>query len=132
MGATVFREADRIRRHAPDTLFYWFLISAGYKTWRYLPTFFVAYTPHPDLHQSPFDRQVVQTLAAKKFGDDYHADAGIVRFRRANPLRPGVGVTDGDSVPPRRILHPDDPDRQGDDCIRFPSPVRTDAGRLRF
>jgi hypothetical protein len=87
---TVFRVADRIRQHSPDTLFYWFLLSAGYKTWRYLPTFFVAYAPHTDVQPSPFDRQVVQTLAAKKFGDDYHADAGIVRFRRANPLRPGV------------------------------------------
>jgi hypothetical protein len=87
---TVFRVADRIRQHSPDTLFYWFLISSGYKTWRYLPTFFVAYAPHPDLHPSPFERQVVQTLATKKFGDDYHPDAGIVRFRRANPLRPGV------------------------------------------
>jgi len=44
---------------------------------------------------SPFDRQVMQTLATKKFGDDYHSDLGIVRFRRANPLRPGVAeVTD--------------------------------------
>jgi hypothetical protein len=87
---TVFRAADRIRQHSPDTLFYWFLISSGYKTWRYLPTFFVAYAPHPELHASPFERQVVQTLATRKFGDDYDADAGIVRFRRANPLRPGV------------------------------------------
>ena len=98
---TVFREADRIRQRSPDTLFYWFLISAGYKTWRYLPTFFVAYAPHPDVQQSPFDRQVVQTLAAKKFGDDYHADAGIVRFRRANPLRPGVA-----QVTERRLRDP--------------------------
>jgi hypothetical protein len=98
---TVFREADRIRKDAPDTLFYWFLISAGYKTWRYLPTFFVAYAPHPDVHPSPFDRQVLQTLAAKKFGDDYHADAGIVRFRRANPLRPGVA-----EVTERRLRDP--------------------------
>jgi hypothetical protein len=87
---TVFRVADRIRQHSPDTLFYWFLISSGYKTWRYLPTFFVAYAPHPELQPSPFERQVVQTLATRKFGDDYDADAGIVRFRRANPLRPGV------------------------------------------
>ena len=98
---TVFREADRIRQHSPDTLFYWFLISAGYKTWRYLPTFFVAYAPHPDVHPSPFDRQVLQTLAAKKFGDDYHPDAGIVRFRRANPLRPGVA-----EVTERRLRDP--------------------------
>ena len=98
---TVFREADRIRQHSPDTLFYWFLLSAGYKTWRYLPTFFVAYAPHPDLQPSPFDRQVMRTLASKKFGDDYHADAGIVRFRRASPLRPGVA-----EVTERRLRDP--------------------------
>jgi len=88
--STVFREADRIRQQSPDTLFYWFLISAGYKTWRYLPTFFVAYAPHPEVPASSFDRQVVRTLATQKFGDDYQADTGVVRFRRANPLRPGV------------------------------------------
>jgi hypothetical protein len=98
---TVLREADRIRQHSPDTLFYWLLISSGYKTWRYLPTFFVEYAPHPDLQQSTFDRQVMRTLAARKFGDDYHADAGIVRFRRANPLRPGVA-----EVTERRLRDP--------------------------
>jgi len=100
-ATTVFREADCIRQHAPDTLCYWFLISSGYKTWRYLPTFFVSYAPHPDVQPSPFDRQVVQTLASKKFGDDYDADAGIVRFRRANPLRPGVA-----EVTERRLRDP--------------------------
>lgn len=98
---TVVGQADRIRQHAPDTLFYWFLISAGYKTFRYLPTFFVAYSPHPDLPSSAFDRQVVQTLAAKKFGDDYDADAGIVRLRCASALRPGVA-----DVTERRLRDP--------------------------
>lgn len=98
---TVVRQADRIRQHSPDTLFYWFLISAGYKTFRYLPTFFVAYSPHPDLPSSAFDRQVVQTLAAKKFGDDYDAGAGIVRLRCASPLRPGVA-----DVTERRLRDP--------------------------
>src|SRR6185436_7481840 len=98
---TVVREADRIRQHSPDTLFYWLLISSGYKTFRYLPTFFVSYSPHPDLPLPPFDRQVAQTLAAKKFGADYDAAAGIVRFRRANPLRPGVA-----EVTERRLRDP--------------------------
>jgi hypothetical protein len=98
---TVFREADPIRQLSPDTLFYWFLISAGYKTWRYLPTFFVTYAPHPDVPPSPFDRQVLRTLAVKKFGDDFDADAGIVRFRRATPLRPGVA-----EVTERRLRDP--------------------------
>ena len=86
---TVVREADRIRQHSPDTLFYWLLISSGYKTFRYLPTFFVAYSPHPDLPPSPFDRQVVQTLAAKKFGDDYDADCGHRPVPPRQPAAPG-------------------------------------------
>ena len=43
----------------------------------------------------------MQTLAVKKFGDDYHADAGIVRLPRANPLRPGVA-----EVTERRLRDP--------------------------
>ncbi len=87
---TVFSEAEQIRKTSPEMLVYWFLISSGYKTWRYLPVFFADYSPNPQWSGSPFDRTVLRTLAAKKFGDEYHPDAGIVRFRRANPLRPGV------------------------------------------
>jgi hypothetical protein len=87
---TVFQERERIRRDVPDALFYWFLISSGYKTWRYLPIFFRQYSPHPQLRSSPFDRLVLRTLAGNKFGGQYDPDSGIVRFRRANPLRPGV------------------------------------------
>jgi hypothetical protein len=87
---TVLEEADRIQAQSPDTACYWLLISSGYKTWRYLPIFFRAYAPHPDLVAARFDRQVMHTLAAAKFGDEYHPDLGIVRFRCANPLRPGV------------------------------------------
>ena len=87
---TVFSEADCIQRQSPDTLFYWFLICSGYKTWRYLPIFFRAYSPHPEWNAPAFDRQVLQTLAADKFGDQYHPAAGVVRFHRANPLRRGV------------------------------------------
>jgi len=86
----VFAEADQTRKQSPDTLFYWFLISSGYKTWRYLPIFFLDYSPHPELSGSRFDRTVLRTLAAKKFGDRYHPEAGVIRFHRANPLRPGV------------------------------------------
>jgi hypothetical protein len=87
---TVFSEAGRIRGQSPHTLFYWFLICSGYKTWRYLPIFFRDYAPHPERNLSAFDGQVLQTLAADKFGDQYHPDAGVIRFRRANPLRRGV------------------------------------------
>jgi hypothetical protein len=98
---TVFAEADRIRGRSPDILFYWFLISSGYKTWRYLPIFFRNYAPHPERAAALFDRQVLETLAAMKFGSEYDAAAGVVRFRHATPLRPGVA-----EVTPGRLRDP--------------------------
>jgi len=88
--SSVFSERDRISRQCPETLFYWFLISSGYKTWRYLPVFFLYYLPHPKLRASAFDHLVLRTLATTKFGEQYDHDSGVVRFRRASPLRPGV------------------------------------------
>jgi hypothetical protein len=87
---TVFSETERIQTQSPGTLLYWFLICSGYKTWRYLPIFFRDYWPHPVLTASAFDRRVLHTLATRKFGGEYHPNPGIVRFRRANPLRPGI------------------------------------------
>jgi hypothetical protein len=87
---TVFSEADRIQMHTPRTLAYWFLICSGYKTWRYLPIFFRHYLPHPESSACAFDREVLQALARKKFGDEYDPATGVIRFHHANPLRQGV------------------------------------------
>jgi hypothetical protein len=92
---TVFGEADRIRQRSPETLVYWFLISSGYKTWRYLPIFFVDYTPHPQRNPPPFERRVLDALAAAKFGPEYDSGSGVIRFHRASPLRPGVADVTG-------------------------------------
>jgi hypothetical protein len=98
---TVFAEADRIRKRSPNTLFYWFLISSGYKTWRYLPIFFVDYAPHPEHTPPYFDRQVLETLAIRKFGSEYDPASGVIRFGRASPLRPGIA-----DVTPERLRDP--------------------------
>jgi len=87
---TVFSEADHIQTGASNTLIYWFLICSGYKTWRYLPVFFRRYWPNPEFSASSFDQEVLDTLARTKFGDEYDAAAGVVRFRHASPLRQGV------------------------------------------
>ncbi|HYS52342.1 MAG TPA: hypothetical protein VER58_01095 [Thermoanaerobaculia bacterium] len=83
-----FAEADRI-----DSRVYWFLISSGYKTWRFLPVFFREFYPNPELTMPPHIRNIIDHLGVCKFGDQY-AD-GIVRFRNATPLRRGVAeITD--------------------------------------
>jgi hypothetical protein len=94
-GATVFGEAERIAAADPDTSVYWFLISSGYKTWRFLPLFFREFYPKMDVPTPPHARELLDTLGVQRFGDEYLADRGIVRFRNPTPLRRGVAdITD--------------------------------------
>jgi hypothetical protein len=89
-GQVVFDEADRIIAERPGTSVYWFLICSGYKTWRFLPVFFRKFYPNAD-RPTPSDVQrLLDALATHKFGDEYLPASGIVRFRRATPLRCGV------------------------------------------
>jgi hypothetical protein len=87
---TVLAEADRIVAERPSARVYWFLICSGYKTWRFLPVFFREYYPNPSTPTPPGVKRILDTLAQRKFGDQYLAGSGIVRFHRATPLRRGI------------------------------------------
>ena len=81
-GRMVFAEADRL-----EVPVYWFLISSGYKTWRFLPIFFRRFFP---LHDDGNLSRIASTLGSLKFGDEYLPEQGVVRFRHPTPLRAGV------------------------------------------
>jgi hypothetical protein len=87
---TVFAEADRINSARPAARVYWFLICSGYKTWRFLPVFFREFYPNSDAHTPPAVRRILDGLGELKFGEQYDALSGVVRFARATPLRKGV------------------------------------------
>jgi hypothetical protein len=89
-GQTVLAEADRIVAVRPETVVYWFLICSGYKTWRFLPVFFREYYPNPNGPTPARYQRILDALGESKFGDQYLAGSGIVRFRDASPLRRGV------------------------------------------
>lgn len=98
---TVFAEADRAVTACPETRAFWFLICSGYKTWRFLPVFFRRYYPNP-FAATPADAgALLQSLALTKFGGQYDADRGVVRFRDAAPLRAGVA-----DLTPERLRDP--------------------------
>jgi hypothetical protein len=86
----VFGEVDVLARECPGTRAYWFLICSGYKTWRFLPLFFRQFYPHAEAPTPPEYQRILDTLGARKFGDQYVAGSGIVRFHAATPLRRGV------------------------------------------
>ena len=78
-----FAKADQTDRKV-----YWFLISSGYKTWRFLPVFFREFYPHPEIATPPDIQCIIDNLGARKFGDEY-AD-GIVRFRGSGAAAAGA------------------------------------------
>ena len=86
----VFGRAGQIRRQDPETQVYWFLISSGYKTYRFLPTFFRDFYPAYDRPTPSAIRRTLDALALPKFGAAYDRERGVVRLPGAAPLRPGV------------------------------------------
>lgn len=97
-GRVVFDEADRIVAERPGTSVYWFLICSGYKTWRFLPVFFREFYPNAERPTPPEIRRLLDTLATRKFGDEYLPEPGIVRFHSATPLRSGVADVTGERL----------------------------------
>ena len=83
----------------PGDDFFWFLISAGYKTYRFLPVFFREFYPRHNQATPPFTRRVIDTLAQQKFAERYDSATGIVRASVSQyHLRSGVA----DATPERQ------------------------------
>jgi hypothetical protein len=81
---------------------YWFLISKGYKTYRFLPLFFREFYPRHDVPTPEWAQRVLDALSRRKFRADYDASAGLVRaFPGKDRLRPHVA-----EVTPDRLRDP--------------------------
>jgi hypothetical protein len=76
-----------------DEPLYWYLISKGYRTYRFLPVFFHEFYPRYDSTTPPEILSVIHGLGRWKFGNDYDAATGIVRPSEACRLRSGLGET---------------------------------------
>jgi hypothetical protein len=70
---------------------YWLLISSGYKSYRFLPVFYREFYPRYDCPTPPNLQATLDALAHERFGEQYDATTGLVRFAGGGtPLRPGV------------------------------------------
>jgi len=91
------RFAGTVKATQPDVPLYWFLISKGYRTYRYLHAFARSFYPHPRDPTPVAMQDRMDRLAHSRFGDAYRRDLGIVRFE---PVRgflrtPWNAVRDG-------------------------------------
>ncbi len=74
---------------------YWFLISKGFKTYLLLARNFPNYWPSPGRVTPPHERALLDALAARKFGDAFRPELGVVRHEgRRCRLRPKVAPID--------------------------------------
>jgi hypothetical protein len=72
--------AALLKRKTPDTSLFWFLISKGHRTYRYLNAFAHAYFPHPLRRDINLLQQRSALVARLLFGEKFNATTGIVHF----------------------------------------------------
>jgi hypothetical protein len=96
-GRHVFGLAENIH----GARVYWFLISSGYKTYRFLPIFFREFYPTYQRPTPPAVKRLLDALAYLKFLSEYDSQKGVIRLAAATPLRPGVA-----EITERRLKDP--------------------------
>lgn len=86
-----------MERYPPGSL-YWFLISKGYKTYRFLPVFFHEFYPRLETPMPSGIGEILDALGRGKFPTLYNPIRGVVQAgEHKDRLRPGVA----DITPPR-------------------------------
>lgn len=78
LPVTWVRMMRTIKSQNPDRPLYWFLISKGHRTYRFLPTFFKRYFPGVEDGASDFEIRLLARLACEKFGDSFDPATFIV------------------------------------------------------
>jgi hypothetical protein len=81
---------------------YWFLISQGFRTYRFLPVFFQEYYPRYDQETPAPIRQLIDALALKRFHRAYDSASGTV-FADGHQYRLRESLS---AVPSERLSDP--------------------------
>lgn len=88
----------QIKADSPDVPLYWFLLSKGHRTYKYLSAF--AQTFHP--HWSGYDARLAalaDELATRKFGASWCRERGVVAFENSHGhLKPEIAQPSAESL----------------------------------
>ena len=86
----------RLKLRHPLRPLYWFLISKGWRTYLLMANYFPRAVPRWDRAEPPELRAALDALAAERFGAEYDAAAGVVRYATAHErVRDGLVPLDG-------------------------------------
>lgn len=79
----------------PDRELHWFLMSKGYKTYRFLPVFFNEFYPRRNVEFPQREKEILDALAYAKFPRNYNAETGIISFDgKKDHLKQGIADID--------------------------------------
>ncbi|HEY4415604.1 MAG TPA: hypothetical protein VGO57_07930 [Verrucomicrobiae bacterium] len=91
----------RLRENYPNRKCYWLFLTSGFRTYRFLPVFWREFYPRFDAPTPPNLKQLQDDLAQDRFGGQYQAVEGIVRFKNPQQLREGLrNIADGRMTDP--------------------------------
>ncbi|BAY10835.1 hypothetical protein [Calothrix sp. NIES-2098] len=79
-----------LREYYANDKMYWLLICSGFRTYRFLPTFWQEFYPRYDVATPTEVANVMANLAQEYYGDSYEEGSGIVRFQQPQILREGL------------------------------------------
>lgn len=80
---------------------YWFLISKGFRTYRFLPVFFKRFWPASDRETPPAMAALLAAAATRRFGDAFDPASGLIRMQGGDHLVPELA-----GVPSLRLRDP--------------------------
>ena len=101
---------------------YWFLISSGWRTYRFLPLFFRDFYP-----RNASLKPLLDAIALSKFAEAYDARTGVIRLATPAPLRGGVSDPDARMTNPHvRFFVEANPGHADGDELACLVPIRFD------
>ena len=87
------RFAGRIKAKQPELPLYWFLISKGHRTYRYLSAFSVDFFPRWSQATPARELAIMRRLARRRFGDAFDEARGLVHYEVSRGhLRPELAA----------------------------------------
>jgi len=81
---------EALRKTLPAGRCFWLLLTSGFRTYRFLPVFWREFFPRFDLPTPPDTRRLLDQLARERFGAQFDAPTGVVRFTQPQRLRAGL------------------------------------------
>jgi hypothetical protein len=81
---------EALRATLPAGRCFWLLLTSGFRTYRFLPVFWREFFPRFDAPTPPATQRLLDQLAGDRFGAQFDARAGVVRFTRPQRLRAGL------------------------------------------